>query len=57
MPLLYLAVERARRRVCTAFGTPPERTRLSDATLTRLRPTPPLDGAEEGGGRDGCARL
>jgi hypothetical protein len=39
VPLLYVAVERARRRVAAASGTPLGSLRLSDATLTRLRPT------------------
>lgn len=38
VPLLYVAVERARRRVAAASGTPLHSLRLSDATLTRLRP-------------------
>eukprot|EP00967_Tisochrysis_lutea_P111081 scaffold174379_cov35-Tisochrysis_lutea.AAC.1 len=39
VPLLYRAVERARRQVAAAVGTPLEHWRLSDATFTRLRPT------------------
>ena len=38
VPLLYVAVERARRRVAETFGVPLPSVRMSDATLTRLLP-------------------
>ena len=53
LPLLYRTVERVRRRVAAAFGTPLDRLRLSDATLTRLQP---VDVGRDAGadGDDNC---
>ncbi len=38
LPLLYVSVERARRRVAETFGVPLSSVRNSDATFTRLLP-------------------
>lgn len=38
LPLLYIAVERARRRISGAFGVPLADLRVSDSTFTRLLP-------------------
>jgi len=49
LPLLYTAVERARRRVAATRGKPLHQWRVSDATLTRLRPAPLPGDADAGG--------
>ena len=46
LPLLYRAVERARRRVSEFFGAALDDLRVSDATLTRLQPV--ADGSAAG---------
>ena len=51
LPLLYLAIERARRSVSKAFETDLDALFVSDATLTRLRPYR----ARHGSGEAPCA--
>ena len=51
LPLLYLAIERARRSVSKAFETDLDSLFVSDATLTRLRPYR----AHRGSGEAPCA--